>query len=135
MPTEQDPLLGSTSHQHTHHQRKHRDSGLSGDPLARIITGGAGEDGDVSDGNSWVWNVICLAAVWIMGVAVWFGTKGAWGRSSNGTDEDGGLVGVEPEPVRMVGLVLGYGSAVLYLWYVSLFPYLLSLYSRGLLLT
>ena len=67
-----------------------------------------------------------LVAVWVVGIAGWFVSyrMGAWGVGDGGDagpvpGEDGELM---KEPVAVVGMVLGYASAVCYLWYVRLSP-------------
>jgi hypothetical protein len=67
-----------------------------------------------------------LVAVWAVGAAGWFLSykMGAWGVGDGGAPvpgEDGGAE-LMKEPVALVGMVLGYASAVCYLWYVPPFP-------------
>ncbi|KAK4102245.1 PQ-loop-domain-containing protein [Parathielavia hyrcaniae] len=144
VPTESDPLLPPTTittDHHDHHtaRRPRADSsGLPGshrrhevrrressglvDPLTRIITG---ED-DTPDSNPWLHNATSLLAVWAVGVAGWYFSykMGAWGAVGGGADGDGdggappvpgGGEEMMKEPVAVVGMVLGYASAVCYL--------------------
>ncbi|KAL2016446.1 hypothetical protein VTK56DRAFT_3497 [Thermocarpiscus australiensis] len=137
-PTEQAPLLDNEEHQHHrhhyHHHRPRGDSdGLPGshrrhevrrresglDPLTRIITG---ED-DMPDSNPWLHNTVSLVAVWVVGAAGWFVSykMGAWEVADGGEaapvpvpgDGGGGLASARP--VAVVGMVLGYFSALCYL--------------------
>jgi hypothetical protein len=133
LPTEESPLLHhEQEHPHPQGTRARSDStGLPGsyrrrqrressglDPLTRIITG---ED-DTPDSNPWLHNAVSLAAVWVVGAAGWFVSykMGAWDVADGGggggpsVPDDGELVPVEP--VALVGMVLGYFSAVCYLW-------------------
>ncbi|KAK3298476.1 PQ loop repeat-domain-containing protein [Chaetomium fimeti] len=126
-PTESDPLLPTTNTpdnntnpnnsgglpgSHRRHSLPRRTSssvGIGGDPLARIITG---ED-DTPDSRPWLHNTVSLVAVWAVGVAGWFVSykMGAWATPGGG---DVGDV-VAEEPTAVVGMVLGYASAVCYL--------------------
>ncbi|KAK4240141.1 putative vacuolar amino acid transporter YPQ1 [Achaetomium macrosporum] len=131
-PSETDPLLHHDDHT-THHRprrdsgglpgsqrrhgiRRHSNSGLV-DPLTRIITG---ED-DTPDSNPWLHNTVSLIAVWVVGAAGWFVSfkMGAWDLGGGGggapVPGDGGSEEVMKEPVALVGMVLGYASAVCYL--------------------
>lgn len=72
----------------------------------------AGEDGE--DGRAWLSNVLALLAVWVVGGLGWFVSYkfGAW-------DVDvppGAPPPPEEEPTYQIGSVLGYISAVFYLW-------------------
>ncbi|KAK3393191.1 PQ loop repeat-domain-containing protein [Podospora didyma] len=93
---------------HRRHSVRRAESNL--DPLTRIITG---ED-DTPDSNPWLHNTLSLLAVWIIGAAGWFiGFKmGVWDVS------DGSGLPDEPDaanPMALVGMSLGYFSAVCYL--------------------
>ncbi|KAH6854994.1 PQ loop repeat-domain-containing protein [Chaetomium sp. MPI-CAGE-AT-0009] len=112
-PTESDPLLPNTSNgglPGSHRRRASSSAGLAADPLARIITG---ED-DTPDSRPWLHNTLSLVAVWAVGVAGWFVSykMGAWAAAPGG-DDVGDVVAAEPTAV--VGMVLGYASAVCYL--------------------
>lgn len=132
-PTEEDPLLPNGDRQarrarsassggggglpgsHRRHEVRRRESGL--DPLTRIITG---ED-DTPDSNPWLHNALSLAAVWVVGAAGWFLSYkiGAWDVADGGPNpipDDGAGAGEPVQPVTMVGMVLGYFSALCYLW-------------------
>ncbi|KAL2269627.1 hypothetical protein VTJ83DRAFT_1811 [Remersonia thermophila] len=139
--TETDPLLLSQPRRPRadsgglpgSHRRSRRHSGRSrrgsagsavlADPLTRIITGEA--EGEEEEGRSlWIANTLSLLAVWLVGVAGWVVSyqMGAWGgvggdagSGGGGSDGvDGGEEGVQ-EPMRAIGLMLGYASAVCYL--------------------
>lgn len=123
-PTESDPLLtannndntnGGLPGSHRRHELPRRVSSTSGDALARIITG---ED-DTPDSRPWLHNTLSLVAVWAVGVAGWFVSykMGAWATpGGGGGGEGGGDEGMAQEPTAVVGMVLGYASAVCYLW-------------------
>jgi hypothetical protein len=114
--TEDEPLLahqrgasqGLPGSQRRHSHRR-ESSGL--DPLTRIITG---ED-DRPDSNPWLHNTVSLAAVWIVGAAGWFISyrMGAWDVEPPSPDAE--------DTTSMIGLGMGYFSAVCYLWYVRTF--------------
>ena len=130
-PTESDPLLNSARPRsdsgglpgsHRRHEIHRRSSTGLVDPLTRIITG---ED-DTPDSNPWLHNAVSLIAVWVVGGAGWFVSyrMGAWGAGGGGGEpvpDDGQLI---KEPVAVVGMVLGYASALCYLWYVAHFFFL-----------
>ncbi|KAK4041739.1 putative vacuolar amino acid transporter YPQ1 [Parachaetomium inaequale] len=131
-PSESDPLLpndnsstrrpradsgGGLPGSHRRHEIRRRDSSGLVDPLTRIITG---ED-DTPDSQPWLHNTMSLVAVWVVGAAGWFVSykMGAWGVGVGdggvlvpGDGEGGELM---KEPVAVVGMVLGYASALCYL--------------------
>ncbi|KAK0718902.1 PQ loop repeat-domain-containing protein [Apiosordaria backusii] len=98
-------LLPGSHRRHSTHRR--RSSNL--DPLTRIITG---ED-DTPDSNPWLHNTLSILAVWIVGGAGWFISyrMGAW----DSPDLPSGSEPISAEPQAMIGMVLGYISAVCYL--------------------
>lgn len=99
-------------HHHNHHRRRHS-SRPSEDTLTRILTG---EDpAGRSRGRQWLNNALSLAAVYLVGAAGWFVSwrMGAW-EANPGLPDPGDAL----EPTAVVGMVLGYLSALLYLWYV-----------------
>jgi solute carrier family 66 (lysosomal lysine-arginine transporter), member 1 len=113
-PTEDEPLLrrrrtssaGLPGSQRRH--ETHEDSGL--EPIRRIVTG---ED-DTPDRSPWLHNSLSLLAVWLVGAAGWLISyqSGVW---------DGPAAPEAPatdSPLAIGGMVLGYLSAVCYLWYV-----------------
>lgn len=75
-----------------------------------------GED-DTPDSSPWIHNTLSLLAVYVIGFAGWFVSYkvGAWENGDSGTPD-------APEDaqttIEIVGLILGYISAILYLWYV-----------------
>lgn len=120
---EEEPLLSRSSRRrrseslglpgsHRRHSVRRGESNL--DPLTRIITG---ED-DTPDSNPWLHNTLSIVAVWAVGAAGWFISykMGAW---DGGVPSDGGESAEMPE--KTIGMVLGYFSAVCYLWYVVIF--------------
>ena len=128
-PSEEDPLLERSRRarrrrseslglpgSHRRHSVRRRESTL--DPLTRIITG---ED-DTPDSAPWLHNTLSLAAVWIVGTAGWFVSyrMGVWEAvdgGGEGAGADDGLAAGQPE--KVIGVMLGYFSALCYLWYVS----------------
>ncbi|KAK3330498.1 PQ-loop-domain-containing protein [Apodospora peruviana] len=94
---------------HRRHSVRRRESNL--DPLTRIITG---ED-DTPDSNPWLHNTLSLIAVWVVGAAGWFVSykMGAWDSADGLPDVGDGDVAAEP--VAIIGMVLGYFSALCYL--------------------
>lgn len=124
-PSEHDPLLGHEHPRrsrsdstglpgsHRRHSMRHRESTL--DPLTRIVTG---ED-ETPDSNPWLHNTLSLVAVWVVGAAGWFISykMGAWDVEDG--LPDGGDNTISQEPQAVIGMILGYFSAICYLWYVS----------------
>lgn len=84
------------------------------DPLSKIVAGGAN---NTSGGKAWLYNTVSLVAVYAVGTIGWFISykAGAW-------EADPGLPAPDSpagkDTVTIIGLVLGYISAALYLWYV-----------------
>ncbi|KAI1402608.1 PQ-loop-domain-containing protein [Hypoxylon fuscum] len=91
---------------HRRHSMHHSESGL--DPIKRVITG---ED-ETPDRNPWLHNAMSVAAVWIVGAAGWFISykAGAWNKPDVADDEPSAEA-----PVAILGMVLGYASALCYL--------------------
>ena len=117
--TEDEPLLqrdrsGSTGLPGSHRRNSRRQSESNLDPLTRIITG---ED-ETPDSNPWLHNAFSLASVWVVGAVGWFISykMGAW-NAEDGVPADDDLTPAAPTAV--IGIVLGYISAVCYLWYAS----------------
>lgn len=122
--TEESPLLSRQRHgsssgggaggslggrRHSHHStRRHSEDH---DPLSRIVTA----EGEIHGGTRWLHNTLGLAAVYAVGVAGWFVSwrMGFW-EADPGVPDPGDAV----EPTAVVGMVLGYLSALGYLWYV-----------------
>ncbi|KAI1408579.1 PQ-loop-domain-containing protein [Hypoxylon sp. FL1857] len=90
---------------HRRHSLHHAESSL--DPIKRIVTG---ED-DTPDSNPWLHNTLSVAAIYLVGAAGWFVSYkiGAWDKPDI-PDEP-----TADEPVAILGLVLGYASALCYL--------------------
>ncbi|KAI1466513.1 PQ-loop-domain-containing protein [Daldinia caldariorum] len=90
---------------HRRHSMHHSESGL--DPIKRIVTG---ED-DTPDSNPWLHNALSVVAIYIVGAAGWFVSYkvGAWDKP-DATDEP-----AMDSTVGILGLVLGYASAICYL--------------------
>lgn len=82
------------------------------EPLRKIVTG---ED-ETPDSKPWLHNALSLLAVYVIGFAGWFLSykAGAWDSNEPEVPES-------PEQteniLEIVGLALGYISAVCYLWY------------------
>lgn len=93
---------------HRRHSMHHSESGL--DPIKRIVTG---ED-DTPDNNPWLHNTLSVVAIYIVGAAGWFVSYkiGAWDKPDAPEEP------ATESPVAVLGLVLGYASAICYLWYV-----------------
>lgn len=118
-PTEEAPLLARRRSSEVglpgSHRRHAIHSESSVEPLRKIVTG---ED-DTPDSKPWLHNALSLLAVYVIGFAGWFLSykAGAW---DNG-DSDVPDASEETQSVlEIVGLVLGYISAVCYLWYETL---------------
>lgn len=96
-----------------HSIRHSEESGF--DSLKRVVTG---ED-DTPDRSPWLHNTLGIAAIWIVGAAGWFVSYrvGAWDGPETPDDPTDAET-----PVAVVGMVLGYASAVCYLWSVQHFP-------------
>lgn len=94
---------------HRRHSVHHSESNL--EPIKRVFTG---ED-DTPDSNPWLHNALSVAAVYIVGAAGWFISYkvGAWEKPDAADDEPS-----TESPVAILGMVLGYASALCYLWYV-----------------
>jgi hypothetical protein len=96
-------LPGSQRHPTYHHTES------SLEPLRKIVTG---ED-DTPDSKPWLHNFLSILAVYLVGATGWFVSYkfGAW-------DQDPPVVGgpEDAETFQAIGLVLGYVSAVFYLW-------------------
>jgi hypothetical protein len=114
--TEDEPLLAGQRQRrnstglpgsHRRHSIHHNDSNLA--PLVRVVTG---ED-DTPDNDPWLHNALSLLVVWIVGITAWFlyYKSGAYDGGSAGADKP-----EAPAPTHaMLGMVLGYCSAMCYL--------------------
>ncbi|KAH8886723.1 PQ-loop-domain-containing protein, partial [Thozetella sp. PMI_491] len=110
--TEDEPLLQRSDSaglpgSHRRHSVRRSESNL--DPLTRIITG---ED-DTPDSNPWLHNTLSLAAVWLVGATGWFISykMGAWSAEDSVPSDEPD----SSEPTAVIGVILGYASAVCYL--------------------
>lgn len=94
------------------HRRNSLHQESSFDPLRRVVTG---ED-ETPERNPWLSNALSIAAVYVVGTAGWFVSyhAGAWDGQP---DQDGPAT---ESAVATAGMVLGYASAVCYLWYAVL---------------
>jgi solute carrier family 66 (lysosomal lysine-arginine transporter), member 1 len=114
-PSEDAPLLGrrrsSSAGLPGSHRRHatHQESSL--EPLRKMVTG---ED-ETKDSRPWLHNTLSLLAVYLVGFVGWFVSykAGAW----DAQDPDVPDTPADAEnPVQVAGLILGYASAVCYLW-------------------
>lgn len=82
------------------------------DPITRIVTGEG--EGD-SAGNPWLYNTLSLAAVYAVGTLGWFASykMGAWNAPSS---PDAPAPPAPQEASAIAGMILGYMSALCYLW-------------------
>jgi hypothetical protein len=108
--SEDEPLLrrrNSASLPSSHIRRSyHQESSL--DPIKRVFTG---ED-ETPNSSPWLNNSLSVVAIYIVGVAGWFASYrlGAWDKP---VDSD--LLAMS-SPTATGGMVLGYASALCYLW-------------------
>lgn len=113
--SEDEPLLrrrrtssgGGLPGSHRRPSIRAEESGL-GDSIANLVTG---ED-ETPDSNRWLHNSLSLAAVYILGTLGWFVSykAGAW----DGPEEPSDPTAVV-SPVAIMGMALGYLSALCYL--------------------
>jgi len=85
----------------------HEESSL--DPIKRALTG---ED-ETPNSSPWLSNALSILAIYIVGTAGWFVSyrAGAWDTPDGSTAPDAS------SPAGISGMVLGYASALCYLWY------------------
>jgi hypothetical protein len=108
--SEDEPLLRRNSSglpsSHIRHSR-HEESSL--DPIKRVLTG---ED-ETPNSSPWLNNSLSILAIYIVGAAGWFVSYrvGAWDKSDDFDVPD------TNSPAGIGGMVLGYASALCYLWY------------------
>lgn len=117
--SEDEPLLsrrrsssgaGGLPGSHRRHAVRRASSGF--DPLTRIVTG---ED-DTPQRSAWLTNTLSLAAVYALGVAAWFISREVLPTAGGGEDPVSSDPADEAEkPVVVLGMALGYFSAVCYL--------------------
>ncbi|KAK7734685.1 hypothetical protein SLS53_007788 [Cytospora paraplurivora] len=117
--SEDEPLLsrrrsssgaGGLPGSHRRHAVRRTSSGF--DPLTRIVTG---ED-DTPQRSAWLTNTLSLAAVYALGVAAWFISREVLPAAGGGEDPaPSDPAGEAKQPVVVLGMALGYFSAVCYL--------------------
>lgn len=82
-----------------------------------------GED-ETPQRSAWVTNGLSLVAVYVLGIAAWFVSREVLGADAGAPDEDdgasaggdgGGSDGASDRVFMIVGLALGYTSALCYL--------------------
>ncbi|KAK7421276.1 hypothetical protein QQZ08_009992 [Neonectria magnoliae] len=112
--SEESPLLArrrSSSFGLPGSQRRHAThTETSMDPLMKIV---AGED-ETPDSHPWIHNALSLLAVYAVGFAGWFVSYkvGAWGSTEPSAPDSSVTT---KSPTEIVGLTLGYFSALCYL--------------------
>ncbi|KAF7554031.1 hypothetical protein G7Z17_g3242 [Cylindrodendrum hubeiense] len=114
-PSEESPLLTrqrTSSFGLPGSQRRHAThTETSMDPLRKIVTG---ED-ETPDSRPWAHNALSLLAVYLVGFAGWFVSykAGAWDSTAPSAPDSSAT---EKSPTEIIGLTLGYFSAVCYLF-------------------
>ncbi|KAH7037408.1 PQ loop repeat-domain-containing protein [Microdochium trichocladiopsis] len=89
--------------------QRRRSSGREINPIKRVITG---ED-ETPSGSAWLHNTLGITAIWVVGTAGWFLSyrAGAFDQPEADVPED-----LSPDtPVAILGMVMGYTSAICYL--------------------
>lgn len=118
--TEEEPLLsrrrsssgaGGLPGSHRRHSVRRGSSSL--DPLTRIVTG---ED-ETPLRSPWLTNTLSLFAVYALGVAAWFVSREVLSTDGSGAQDpaESEPAGAGKDPVVVVGMALGYISALCYL--------------------
>lgn len=118
--TEEEPLLsrrrsssgaGGLPGSHRRHSVRRGSSSL--DPLTRIVTG---ED-ETPLRSPWLTNTLSLFAVYALGVAAWFVSREVLSSQSGDAQDPAGSDPADAgkDPVVVVGMALGYISALCYL--------------------
>ncbi|KAI7782736.1 hypothetical protein LA080_012927 [Diaporthe eres] len=118
--TEEEPLLsrrrsssgaGGLPGSHRRHSVRRGSSSL--DPLTRIVTG---ED-ETPLRSPWLTNTLSLFAVYALGIAAWFVSREVLSSDGGGAQDPAGSepAGAGKDPVVVVGMSLGYISALCYL--------------------
>lgn len=72
-----------------------------------------GED-DTPQRSAWITNGLSLIAVYILGTAAWFVSREVLGGAAGAPEDDTGDENVD-ESLMVLGMVLGYASALCYL--------------------
>lgn len=94
------------------HSVRRESSGL--DPLQRMVTG---ED-ETPQRSAWLTNGLSLVAVYVLGTAAWFVSREVIGTDGAAPGDGGSDAGGADEPKKpmiILGLVMGYTSALCYL--------------------
>ncbi len=101
--SEERPLLQQDSHTQS-------DEHSNPDAIKRVVTG---ENEPSQSSSSWLRNSLAILAIYLVGSAGWFISYriGAWDKP------DGADVSDSSSPAGISGIVLGYASALCYLWY------------------
>lgn len=84
-----------------------------------LPAGKADEAAAPTSGSLWARNAASLIAVYVVGIVAWFISfkAGAWNVGDDPSDAVGTPGDEEENPWEILGLALGYVSAVCYLWY------------------
>ncbi|KAI0542725.1 PQ loop repeat-domain-containing protein [Xylaria digitata] len=105
--SEERPLLRRNSTTSNSHARRSRREQSKPDVIERVITG----DGESSNKNVWLSNLLAIIAIYMVGAAGWFISyrAGAWDKPDSADAPD------PTSPAGISGMVLGYASALCYL--------------------
>lgn len=109
--SEQSPLLGRRDEAESPRHDRIDHNGAAQEYVEAVAT----NENDVDDGmNGWVNNTLSLIAVHVVGAVAWFISykAGAWDAAEPTPDGSD----TANDPLEMTGLILGYLSAVAYLW-------------------
>lgn len=109
---EEAPLLGerhATAHHHRH--------SVSSEDGGKI--GPAGDE--LLERSTWMSNTACLIGVYVAGFIGWYLSYKAGAYKETDPVAFNATIQASPDLLEKVGIVLGYFSAVCYLWYVFLF--------------
>ncbi|KAK5626877.1 hypothetical protein RRF57_002592 [Xylaria bambusicola] len=109
--SEERPLLRRNSTTSTSHARRSHHEQSTSDALKRVVSGEA----ETSKTNSWLGNSLAIFAIYLVGTAGWFisYSVGAWDKP------DGAEAPDSDSKAALGGMLLGYASALCYLWYAT----------------